>query len=115
MAGALQGSSLLDDTTSNLSVGYSASVAGSQSYPAAPSSNTTAFTPPMSGGANGQPGMSPNQGGSGHHHGHSHGQASGSATGAQQRNPNLDYDQAGIDFVLTYDDPSKAYMSPNPP
>jgi hypothetical protein len=24
----------------------------------------------------------------------------------------VDYDQAGIDFVLTYDDPSKAYMSP---
>ena len=31
-----------------------------------------------------------------------------------QTQPAVDYDQAGIDFVLTYSDPSKAYMSPPP-
>lgn len=31
-----------------------------------------------------------------------------------QTQPAVDYDQAGIDFVLTYNDPSKAYMSPPP-
>ncbi|KAJ2903809.1 hypothetical protein MKZ38_009283 [Zalerion maritima] len=30
----------------------------------------------------------------------------------QQQSRGVDMDQAGIDFVLTYDDPSKAYMSP---
>lgn len=30
----------------------------------------------------------------------------------QQAGSSLDFDQAGIDFVLTYDDPSQAYMSP---
>lgn len=29
-------------------------------------------------------------------------------------NPNVDYDQAGIDFVLTYDHPSQAYIQ-HPP
>lgn len=40
----------------------------------------------------------------------SHGSA-----GGPQRNPGIDYDQAGIDFVLKYEHhPSEAYMSPPP-
>jgi hypothetical protein len=30
----------------------------------------------------------------------------------RQNQPGVDYDQAGIDFVLTYDNPSKVYLSP---
>ena len=33
---------------------------------------------------------------------------------APQSNSGMDYDQIGIDFVLTYANPSKAYMSPPP-
>lgn len=32
----------------------------------------------------------------------------------QQVQQGLDYDQAGIDFVLTYDDPAAAYATPSP-
>jgi hypothetical protein len=32
----------------------------------------------------------------------------------QQVQQGVDYDQAGIDFVLTYGDPSNAYLSPPP-
>jgi hypothetical protein len=39
----------------------------------------------------------------------------GQSLAQRQMQPTVDYDQAGIDFVLTYDhDPSKAYMSPPP-
>lgn len=48
----------------------------------------------------------------------------GPSTGQQLRNitqqqtaqsRGLDYDQAGIDFVLTYDEPQKTYLAPPPP
>jgi hypothetical protein len=38
----------------------------------------------------------------------------GQSMGSQQIQQGLDYDQAGIDFVLTYANPSNAYMSPPP-
>jgi hypothetical protein len=38
----------------------------------------------------------------------------GRSLAQQQTQRGVDYDQAGIDFVLTYPDPSKAYMSPPP-
>jgi hypothetical protein len=38
----------------------------------------------------------------------------GRSTAQQQVQPGVDYDQAGIDFVLGYADPSRAYMSPPP-
>lgn len=43
------------------------------------------------------------------------GGTSGRSMNQQQAQPGVDYDQAGIDFVLTYaNNPSKAYMSPPP-
>jgi len=111
MSGALSGG-ILDETNSNPSVGYSASVSGSASYAPAPSSHTSAFTPPPAAAgaaAGGGQRGSPHTGSHGHSHSHSHGRGQSSAP---VRNPGLDYDQAGIDFVLTYDNPSKAYMSP---
>jgi hypothetical protein len=42
------------------------------------------------------------------------GQMNGRSLAQQQTQQGVDYDQAGIDFVLTYRDPSKAYMSPPP-
>lgn len=42
------------------------------------------------------------------------GQMNGRSLVQQQTQQGVDYDQAGIDFVLTYRDPSKAYMSPPP-
>lgn len=101
--------SLLDESMSNPSIGYTSS--GSISGAAAPSSHTSAFTPPPTGG---QQQQARDQHGHPHLHHHSgQGPGAGAAGGAQQsRNPLVDYDQAGIDFVLTYDHPSKAYMSP---
>lgn len=113
MSAPAAGGSLLDESMSNPSIGYTSS--GSISGAAAPSSYTSAFTPPAGGGGQNARGTSPHQhGGGGHHRYHPSGQGSGSGAGADQqnRNPLVDYDQAGIDFVLTYDDPSKAYMSP---
>lgn len=108
------GGSMLDESMSNPSVGYTSN--GSISGGAPASSHTSAFTPPPVAGQS--RGLSPHTH-SGHGHGHHHhqhsGQGPGSGSGGQQnRNPNVDYDQAGIDFVLTYEDPdpSKAYMSP---
>ncbi|OIW35644.1 hypothetical protein CONLIGDRAFT_639901 [Coniochaeta ligniaria NRRL 30616] len=108
MSAPVAGGSLLDESMSNPSIGYTSS--GSISGAAAPSSYTSAFTPPP--GGQRPRGTSPHQ--HGHHHHHHSGQGSGSGVGGgqQNRNPLVDYDQAGIDFVLTYDDPSKAYMSP---
>lgn len=125
--GANIGGGMLDDVMSNQSIGYASSASASGSYVPAPSSNTSAFTPPLSATNMATPqGRSassvPSPHGGPHHHQH---QLSGqgqqyfgggnSAGGHVGRNPNLDYEQAGIDFVLTYDDPSKTYMSPNPP
>ncbi len=67
----------------------------------------------MGGGQTGSPRNGSQGHGHGHGHGHSHSHGQGQQTGGgPQRNPGLDYDQAGIDFVLTYDNPSSAYMSP---
>lgn len=106
------GSSVLDDSMSNPSVGYSPSASMAGSYVPG-SSNTSAFTPPLSagsggrggGGGGGGGGISPHNAGYQHHqHQHSgHGDiSSGAGTGGQpNQNPAIDYDQAGIDFVLT--------------
>lgn len=109
LSAPMAGGSLLDESMSNPSIGYTSS--GSISGAAAPSSYTSAFTPPP-GGQHAR-GVSPHQHGHHHHHHHSgQGSGSGAGVGQQNRNPLVDYDQAGIDFVLTYEDPSKAYMSP---
>jgi hypothetical protein len=42
------------------------------------------------------------------------GRANGRSLAQHQIQRDVDYDQAGIDFVLTYPDPSKAYISPPP-
>jgi hypothetical protein len=93
------GSSVLDDSMSNPSVGYSPSGSMAGSYGPA-SSNTSAFTPPPlsvgSGGRGG--GVSPNS--ATYPQGHRH-QYSGQGGTQPNLNPNMDYEQAGIDFVLT--------------
>lgn len=125
--GTAVGGGMLDDVMSNQSIGYASSASASGSYVPAPSSNTSAFTPPLSATnmatPQGRVGASvPSPHGGSHHHQHQlsgqgqyFGGGSSSAGGHGGRNPNLDYEQAGIDFVLTYDDPSKAYMSSAPP
>lgn len=88
------GSSLLDDTASNPSVGYSASASGS--FGAAPSSHTSAFTPPPIGTANSQRGLTSPHGTGQPPHGLATGHISD-----PRKNAGIDYEQAGIDFVLT--------------
>ena len=129
--GAVVGGGMLEDAMSNQSIGYASSASASGSYVPAPSSNTSAFTPPLSatnmatphsrgGGSMPSPHTVHPHGGLHHNHQHhlsGQGQlmgGGGSVGGHANRNPNLDYDQAGIDFVLTYDDPSKVYMSAPP-
>ncbi|KAB5581064.1 BZIP-type transcription factor, partial [Coniochaeta sp. 2T2.1] len=111
MSAPLGSGSLLDESMSNPSIGYTSS--GSMSGAAAPSSYTSAFTPPPGGGQQAR-GMSPHQHGGHHHHHHSgQGSGSGAAGGGQQqqgRNPLVDYDQAGIDFVLTLEKPCMDHM-----
>ena len=101
-------SSVLDDSMSNPSVGYSPGTSLAGSYVPA-SSNTSAFTPPpLSAGG----GISPHSatyphGSSGGHqqqlqhsaggHGHAH---LGGGGGMPSQLPGFDYEQAGIDFVL---------------
>ncbi|KAK0613009.1 hypothetical protein B0T17DRAFT_499116 [Bombardia bombarda] len=123
-AGTMAGgsSSMLDDAMSNPSIGYTSSASMAGSYVAG-SSNTSAFTPPPLSATNmshrgGSGGVSPH--GMSHHHGHHHqhsGQghhmSAGAGTGAggqSNRNPKLDYDQAGIDFVLTLEKPCMDHM-----
>jgi hypothetical protein len=79
------------------------------------SSNTSAFTPPppLSAGSGGRSGgggggISPNSATYPHHQHQHSGQGNlsgvgtaGTAGGQPNQNPNLDYEQAGIDFVLT--------------
>ena len=117
--GPLPGSSMLDDSIGSPSLGYTSGGSVSGSAPPPPSSHTSAFTPPpMSvAGGGGSRGMSPRH--TGHQHQHS-GTGSGAGAGAAGpvapgqagKVPGVDYEQAGIDFVLTYENPSKAYMSP---
>lgn len=114
------GGGMLDDMS------YASSASASGSYAPAPSSNTSAFTPPLSATNMATPqarsagsGPPPHSGSHQHQHqlsgqGQYYGGGSSSAGGHVGRNPNMDYEQAGIDFVLTYDDPSKVYMPSNP-
>lgn len=106
-------SSVLDDTVSNPSVGYTSNASVAGGYASA-SSNTTAFTPPpLSANAMSQRGggTSPNSATyplSHHNHLHSdqgHHSAGSGPGDPPNLNPAVDYDQAGIDFVLTYETP----------
>jgi hypothetical protein len=110
-------SSAMDDIISNPSLGYTSSGSVTGSY--APGS-ATAYTPPLTSQS-----TAPSLSGTSQMHGvqshpqqhqHQH-QHSRNISLPQPVNSRVDYDQAGIDFVLTYenpDDPSKAYMSPPP-
>ncbi|KAL1841375.1 hypothetical protein VTJ49DRAFT_7105 [Mycothermus thermophilus] len=120
------GSSVLDDSISNPSAtsatgGYSPSsmAASSSSYPGGPaSSNTTAITPPpLSASSHGQGrggGISPHsatypplpQGQPGFYQ---QGNVNGGSA-PQNQNPALDYEQAGIDFVLTLEKPCMNHL-----
>jgi hypothetical protein len=106
----------MDDLVSNPSLGYTSSASVSGSYAAG--SSSTAFTPPMTTQSTVPPMASSGQQMLGAQqqppHQHSYSQPH---TMSQPVNNRVDYEQAGIDFVLTYenpDDPSKAYMSPPP-
>ncbi|KAK4148531.1 eukaryotic translation initiation factor 3 subunit 7-domain-containing protein [Chaetomidium leptoderma] len=113
------GSSVLDDAMSNPSAaGYSPSASMAGSYVPG-SSNTSAFTPPpLSAGSGGRGGISPHSATYPHSHSHPHHQNSGQGHllsagaagtgggGPPNENQNLDYEQAGIDFVLAYERPS---------
>ncbi|KAI1779482.1 hypothetical protein F4818DRAFT_453551 [Hypoxylon cercidicola] len=100
----------VDDVGNGLSPGYTSSGSISGSY--APGSSNTAYTPPLT-SISSPPSMSVSSQGIG-------GQSQGRSLSQQQQQPgqsHVDYEQAGIDFVLTYDnpdDPSKAYISPPP-
>lgn len=122
--GSLTGaSSVLDDSMSNPSVGYTSSASVEGSYVPVSSNNTGALTPPplsaSSAGHRGG-GTSPHSATyshSQHRHQHSgpgHPSAGMGTAGQPNRNPNLDYDQAGIDFVLTYENPSKCWPVASP-
>lgn len=98
----------MDDVGNGLSPGYTSSGSISGSY--APGSSNTAYTPPLT-SISSPPSMSVSSQGIG-------GQPQGRSLSQQQPGQShVDYEQAGIDFVLTYDnpdDPSKAYISPPP-
>ncbi len=101
---ALSPGGTLDDLSSNPSLGYASSSVSPHHAP----SSSHAFTPPMT-TISTVPSL----------HNLSHpmeGSIQMQGTTSQQLAPvRVDYEQAGIDFVLTYDDPddpSKAYMSP---
>ena len=101
-----------DDPINNPSVsGFPSSVSGN-SY--APGSHG-AFTPPHTSQST-APSVPPStQAPFQSNHGMSGQQQFGNVGSQQARvNKNLASEQAGIDFVLTYDNPSKAYMSPPP-
>jgi len=114
------GSSVLDDAISNPSAGYTSSPSVTGSYAQAPSSNTSSFTPPLSATNMGQPHAAALSHSASHHQqqyhrrhlphhsgqGHNPG-GTGVAGGQPDRNPPMDFDQAGIDFVLTYENPSR--------
>lgn len=111
--GSLTGSSVLDDSMSNPSAGYSPSVSMAGSYVPA-SSNTSAFTPPpLSAGSGGRGGggISPHSATypRDHHRQHS-GQGGGGSGSPANQYPSFDYDQAGIDFVLAYAPPRPSHL-----
>jgi len=89
----------IDEYTRSSSNGYpsTGSMSGSHTTP------STAFTPPHQHSA--YDGPSPSQGSNGMNY-----QAQ-----QQMPRPDVDHDQAGIDFVLTYaPNPNRAYLSPPP-
>jgi hypothetical protein len=91
----------VDELVQNPSLGYTSSGSISGSY--APGSQ--GYSPPPI-QANSNPNFlgsaSPDLSMNGH----------GRSIAQQQVQQGVDYDQAGIDFVLTYGDPSNAYLSP---
>jgi hypothetical protein len=90
----------VDELTRNASTGYTSSGSISGSY--APGS--AGYSPPPQGNSNANFSTSP-----------PNVDMSGRSMNQRQVQPGVDYDQAGIDFVLTYaNNPSKAYMSPPP-
>jgi len=100
------GSGGVDELTLQASAGYTSSgsisgsyAAGSQSYSPPPLTHSSNSNPQYQ---NPSPPNIPRNG------------MSGRSMAQQQVQPGVDYDQAGIDFVLTYADPSRAYMSPPP-
>lgn len=104
----------LDDMTSTPSLGYntsSPSVSGrSGSY--APASSATAYTPPMTSQSSNAP---PSQMMATQPSGLQQQQSQHSRSLSQQQR--VDYEQAGIDFVLTYENPdhsTKTYISSPP-
>lgn len=102
------GSGGVDELALQASAGYTSSGSisgsydpGSQSYSPPPQSRSNSnpkfqSQSPQNAGMNGMNGMN------------------GRSMAQQQVQPGVDYDQAGIDFVLTYADPQRAYMSPPP-
>jgi hypothetical protein len=91
----------VDEFTRNASVGYTSSGSISGSY--APGSQSNSPPPPQTYSSHA---AKPNYADASPSHGRS--------MAGQQVQRGVDYDQAGIDFVLTYADPSKSYMSPPP-
>ena len=100
-----------DDLISNPSAGYTSGTSVSGGY--APGSHN-AFTPPLTSQST-APSVSPSTNAP-------HSATAQIGAGQQMRNAQqagagrgIDYEQAGIDFVLTYDNhPSMAYLSPPP-
>jgi hypothetical protein len=89
----------VDELARNASVGYTSSGSISGSY--APGSHT--YSPPPQSISPNSSTSPPNVGG-----------MNGQSMAQRQVQQGVDYDQTGIDFVLTYANPSKAYMSPPP-
>lgn len=105
----------MDDMVSNPSLGYTSSASVSGSYAAG--SSSTAFTPPMTSQSAVPPMAGSGQAMGAQQQPHQHSYPPQPHNMSQPVNNRVDYEQAGIDFVLTYenpDDPSKAYMSPPP-
>ncbi|KAJ9137918.1 AP-1-like transcription factor [Pleurostoma richardsiae] len=113
----------LDDTVSNpasATTGYGGSVSGaSVSGGGAASSHTSAFTPPplsaLGGGGGSGSGAARGVSPGGSSLGHGLSPSGGSGQGyqqqqQQQRNPAIDYEQAGIDFVLTLEKPCMDHL-----
>lgn len=97
-----QGTGGVDELARNTSTGYTSSGSISGSYD--PGSQSYSPPPHSNGSSTHLSAVSPVNGGMG----------AGRSVAQQQVQRGVDYDQAGIDFVLTYANPSKAYMSPPP-
>ena len=84
----------VDELNAQASAGYTSSGSISGSY--APGSQS--FSPPPTHSSTSNP----------------QSQQYAAGNGTQQLHQGVDYDQAGIDFVLGYANPSRAYLSPPP-